>query len=54
MYDLKITNGTIVDGTGDTRFVGDVAVNDGVIVEVSRSPLARASERKNGLPAVRR
>ena len=39
MYDVKITNGTIVDGTGDARFVGDVAVKDGAIVEVSRSPL---------------
>ena len=39
MYDVKITNGTIVDGTGATRFVGDVAVKDGAIVEVSRSPL---------------
>ncbi len=39
MYDVKITNGTVVDGTGATRFVGDVAVKDGAIVEVSRSPL---------------
>jgi N-acyl-D-aspartate/D-glutamate deacylase len=39
MYDVKITNGIVVDGTGDTRFVGDVAVKDGAIVEVSRSPL---------------
>jgi N-acyl-D-amino-acid deacylase len=39
MYDVKITNGTIVDGTGDARFVGDVAVKDGAIAEVSRSPL---------------
>ena len=39
MYDVKITNGTIVDGTGATRFVGDVAVKDGVVVEVSQSSL---------------
>jgi N-acyl-D-aspartate/D-glutamate deacylase len=39
MYDVKITNGTIVDGTGAARFVGDVAVRDGVVVEVSQSSL---------------
>jgi N-acyl-D-aspartate/D-glutamate deacylase len=39
MYDVKIINGTIVDGTGATRFVGDVAVKDGVVVEVSASSL---------------
>ena len=39
MYDVKITNGTIVDGTGAPRFVGDVAVKDGVIVDVSQSSL---------------
>src|SRR6478752_5899866 len=39
MYDVKITNGTIVDGTGAKRFVGDVAVKDGDIVAVSQSSL---------------
>src|SRR5215203_2709521 len=39
MYDVKITNGTIVDGTGAPRFVGDVAVKGGVVVEVSQSSL---------------
>ena len=39
MYDLKITGGTIVDGTGSDRFDGDVAVKDGVIVAVSHGPL---------------
>jgi N-acyl-D-aspartate/D-glutamate deacylase len=34
MYDLKITGGTIVDGTGKDRFTGDVAIKDGTIVAV--------------------
>ena len=34
MFDLKITGGTIVDGTGRPSFVGDVAIEGGVIVAV--------------------
>ncbi|HSJ92041.1 MAG TPA: amidohydrolase family protein [Ilumatobacter sp.] len=34
-HDLVIRNGTVVDGTGGDRFVGDVAVTDGVITEIS-------------------
>lgn len=34
MYDLIIRNGTIIDGTGNTSFIGDVAVTDGVIQAV--------------------
>lgn len=33
-FDLVIRNGTIVDGSGGRPYVGDVAVRDGVIVEV--------------------
>ena len=36
MFDLKIINGTIVDGTGADRFVGDLGIRDGVIVAVRR------------------
>ncbi|MBB3858845.1 N-acyl-D-aspartate/D-glutamate deacylase [Novosphingobium hassiacum] len=33
-YDLIIRNGTIVDGTGAPRFVGDIAVRNGLIAAV--------------------
>ena len=36
MYDLIIRNGTIVDGTGETPFVGDVAIQDDRIVQVGK------------------
>ncbi len=36
MFDLKIINGTIVDGTGLPSYVGDIAIKDGVIVEIGR------------------
>jgi N-acyl-D-aspartate/D-glutamate deacylase len=34
MYDLKIVGGTIVDGTGNERYTGDVGIKDGKIVAV--------------------
>ena len=45
MFDLKITGGTIVDGTGGEPFVGDVAITDGEIVAVSRRPARRRRHR---------
>ncbi|GAB5546239.1 MAG: amidohydrolase family protein [Sandaracinaceae bacterium] len=38
MYDLKIENGTIVDGTGKDRFTGDIGIKDGKIVAVGEAP----------------
>ena len=44
MYDLKIIGGTIVDGTGAPRRVGDVAIRDGRIVAVGGSIEGAARE----------
>jgi N-acyl-D-amino-acid deacylase len=44
MFDLKISGGTIVDGTGRGRYVGDVAITDGVIVAVGEHIDGEATE----------
>src|SRR3954453_20673372 len=36
MYDLKITGGTVVDGTGADRYGADIGIKDGRIVEVRK------------------
>ena len=43
-YDLLIKNGTIVDGTGDAPYRGDVAIRDGKIVAVGEVVEAKADE----------
>src|SRR6266536_5150824 len=35
-YDLVIKNGTVVDGTGFSRYRADVAIKDGAIAEIGR------------------
>jgi len=36
MFDLLIKGGTIVDGSGSAAFTGDIAINDGRVVDVGR------------------
>jgi N-acyl-D-amino-acid deacylase len=42
MYDVKITGGTVVDGTGADRYLADIGIKDGRIVEVRRREGASA------------
>ncbi|MEZ5256343.1 MAG: hypothetical protein R2705_05490 [Ilumatobacteraceae bacterium] len=48
MFDLIIRNGIIVDGTGADRFVADVAITDGTIVEIA--PTITGEARRNSTP----
>src|SRR6516165_3112010 len=44
MYDVIIRNGTVVDGTGRPRFRGDIAISDGVLVQVGGIVEGEAAE----------
>jgi len=37
-YDLKITGGSIIDGTGSARYAGDVGIAGGKVVALGRAP----------------
>jgi N-acyl-D-amino-acid deacylase len=45
-YDILITGGAIIDGTGSPAFAGDVAVRGDRIVRVSQTPLPRSAARR--------
>ena len=45
MYDLKIKNAKIVDGTGLKSFHGDIAVIDDVIVETRKGKVSYKTNR---------
>ena len=48
MFDCLITGATLVDGTGKEGETGDVAIQDGIVVEVGGriSEIGRASCRE--------
>ena len=37
-YDLKITGGTIIDGTGAPGYMGDLGIKDGIVVAMGEAP----------------
>jgi dihydroorotase/N-acyl-D-amino-acid deacylase len=45
-YDLLITNGTVIDGTGAPRYRADVAISGNRIAAISRTPIAPSSARR--------
>jgi len=45
MLDVLIRGGWVADGTGSPPFLGDVAIDDGRIVEVGRLPAEATAER---------
>ena len=52
MYDMIIKNGTVLDGTGDDRYVADIAIKDGKIGPIYQKLLSLYQRyvRKHYLP----
>jgi N-acyl-D-aspartate/D-glutamate deacylase len=50
-YDLKIINGTIIDGTGNSRYKADIAIKDGIISEIGniKDDAKRIIDAKGGI-----
>ena len=44
MYDMIIKNGTVLDGTGDDRYVADIAIKDGKIAKIGE--INESAEKK--------
>ncbi len=45
-YDVLITGGTVIDGTGAARYSADVAITGNRVALVSREPIARAAAKR--------
>jgi dihydroorotase/N-acyl-D-amino-acid deacylase len=50
-YDLVIENGSIVDGTGNSWFYGDVAISNGHIVRIAPRGMLRAATARERIDA---
>ena len=46
IYDVLITGGTVIDGTGAPGFAADIALKGQRIERLSRAPLPRTSARE--------
>jgi N-acyl-D-amino-acid deacylase len=44
VFDLIVTNGRVIDGTGAAGRIADVAIRDGKIVQIGRVPMSQARE----------
>ena len=45
MVDIIIKNGTLLDGSGAPRYLGDVAIKDGLIVDIAKKIDYKAPKR---------